>query len=128
MSESILTSVKKGVGGIIEADTAFDDDIIMCINTVFSKLTQLGVGPRQGFQIADKTTTWADFVGSDPRMNMVRTFTVLSVRMEFDPPTNGSVAKSYESQIAELEWRLNVQAETPGDDPEPEPTPVEENE
>ena len=130
MSESILTSVKKGVGGIIEADEAFDDDIIMCINTVFSKLTQLGVGPRQGYQITDKTAVWSDFVGSDPRLNMVKTFTVLSVRMSFDPPTNGTVAKAYESQIAELEWRLNVQVETPGDepDPDPEPTPVEENE
>lgn len=128
MSESILTSVKKGVGGIIEADEAFDDDIIMCINTVFSELTQMGVGPKQGYQITDKTAVWSDFVGSDPRLNMVRTFTVLSVRMAFDPPTNGTVAQAYEKQIAELGWRLNVQVETPGDEPDPEPTPVEENE
>jgi hypothetical protein len=123
MTDSILTSVKKGVGGIIEMDQSFDDDIIMSINTVFSKLTQLGVGPRKGFRITDKSTTWSDFVGDDPRLDMVKSFVVLSVRMMFDPPTNGTLAQSYEKQIAEYEWRLNVQVETPGDDesnPEPE--------
>lgn len=112
MNESILTSVKKGVGGIVEMDEGFDDDIIMCINTVLSKLTQMGVGPKSGFQIKDKTTTWSQFVGDDPRMNMVRSFVVLSVRMMFDPPSNGTLAQSYEKQIAEYEWRLNVQAES----------------
>ena len=121
MSESILTSVKKGVGGITEMDEAFDDDIIMSINTVFSKLTQLGVGPRNGFRINDKSTTWEDFVGDDPRLDMLKSFVVMSVRMMFDPPTAGSVAEALKSQIAEYEWRLNVQVETPGDeDPEPE--------
>lgn len=120
MSESILTSVKKGVGGIVEMDESFDDDIIMSINTVFSKLTQLGVGPRKGFRIKDKTATWEDFVGDDPRLDMVKSFVVLSVRMLFDPPSNGTLAQSYEKQIAEYEWRLNVQVETPGDE-EPDP-------
>lgn len=120
MSESILTSVKKGVGGITEDDTSFDDDIVMSINTVFSKLTQLGVGPKTGFEITNKSTTWADFVGSDPRLNMVKNFTVLSVRMLFDPPTSGSVVQAYEKQITEYEWRLNVQVETPGDESDPE--------
>ena len=119
MSTSILTSVKKGVGGIIEQDESFDDEIIMHVNTVLSKLTQLGVGPRTGFRITDKTTTWEDFVGDDPRLDMVQTFVTLSVRMMFDPPTSGTASKAFEEQIRELEWRLNVQVETPGDDPEP---------
>ena len=119
MSESILTSVKKGVGGIIEMDESFDADIIMSINTVFSKLTQLGVGPRKGFRIEDKSKTWEDFVGDDPRLDMIKSFVVLSVRMLFDPPSSGSVTSAITEQIKEYEWRLNVQVETPGDD-EPE--------
>ena len=121
MSESILTSVKKGVGGITEMDESFDDDIIMSINTVFSKLTQLGVGPRKGFRIKDKSTTWEDFVGDDPRLDMVKSFVVLSVRMLFDPPSSGSVVSAITEQIKEYEWRLNVQVETPGDESDPEP-------
>lgn len=111
-NESILTSVKKGVGGLLEEDESFDSDLILHINTVFSKLTQLGVGPNEGFSISDKSSTWSDFIGSDARMNMVKSFVILSVRMLFDPPTSGSVSKAFEEQIAEYEWRLNVQAES----------------
>lgn len=113
MNDSILTSVKKGVGGITEMDESFDSDIILYINTVLAKLTQLGVGPVKGFQIEDKTATWTDFVGDDPRLNMVQSFVILSVRMLFDPPTSGSTSKAFEDQIAEYEWRLRIQVETP---------------
>jgi hypothetical protein len=111
MNESILTSVKKGVGGIAEDDQSFDDDIILHTNTVLSKLTQLGVGPDTGFAISDKTATWNDFIGEDLKMQMVKSYVILSVRMLFDPPTVGAVADAMKTNIAELEWRLNTQAE-----------------
>ena len=57
--ESILTSIKKLLGIPEEVDN-FDADIIMHINSVFSILTQLGVGPSEGFMITDKTKTWDD--------------------------------------------------------------------
>ncbi|MBO7451192.1 MAG: hypothetical protein J6U54_12585 [Clostridiales bacterium] len=113
MTNSILTSVKKGVGGITELDEAFDDELIMHINSALAQLTQLGVGPVTGFQISDKTATWQDFVGEDPRLNMIQIYVTCVVRMIFDPPTIGAVAQAYRDRIAELEWRLNVQAETP---------------
>ena len=50
MTESILTSIKKLLG-IDESYTHFDADLIMHINGVFSILTQLGVGPPNGFSI-----------------------------------------------------------------------------
>ena len=46
--DSVLTSVKKMLG-ITEDYTHFDADLIMHINTVFTILTQLGVGPAEGF-------------------------------------------------------------------------------
>ena len=46
--ESILTSIKKLLG-IPEDYTAFDDQIIIHINSVFMILNQLGVGPKDGF-------------------------------------------------------------------------------
>ena len=112
MSNSILTSVKKAVGGIIESDTAFDPELVMHINTSLSKLTQLGVGPVSGFQIEDSTATWTDFMGSDPRLNLVKTYVALDVRMTFDPPTVGAVSEAFKSQLAELTYRITVQAES----------------
>ena len=55
ISESILTSIKKLLG-IDENYTHFDADIIMHINSVFSILTQMGVGPANGFSIKKRMT------------------------------------------------------------------------
>lgn len=112
MNDSILTTVKKGIGGLTETDESFDPDIIMFINTVLATLTQIGVGSDEGFRITDKSATWTDFVGDDPKLNMVQTYVTLSVRMMFDPPTVGAVAEAFKTRIAELEWRLNVAADS----------------
>ena len=56
ITESILTSIKKLLG--INADyNHFDPDLIMHINSVFSILTQMGVGPANGFSITGDSET-----------------------------------------------------------------------
>jgi hypothetical protein len=110
MSSSILTTVKK-VLGIDDDYTAFDVDIIMHINTVFSILHDLGVGPIEGFAIEDRTKTWDDYLGTDLRVNSVKTYIYLRVRLLFDPPTTSYLQSAMEAQYKELEWRLNVQRE-----------------
>lgn len=110
MSNSILTSVKKGVGGIVEQDEWFDSDVIIAINTVFSKLTQLGFGPIEGFKIEDKTATW-DQIITDSKYNMVESYVILSVKLLFDPPTASAVSNAITQQLTELEWRIHEQAE-----------------
>ena len=50
---SILDSIKKLLG-IDPSDPSFDDEVIMDINSVFTILTQLGIGPKGGFLITDK--------------------------------------------------------------------------
>lgn len=109
---SILTSVKKLLG-IAEEYENFDPDIIMHINTVFSVLTQLGVGPKNGFTITDKTQTWDSFIPeNDLRFESVKSYVYMKVRMMFDPPVSSIVIEAMKQTIAELEWRLNVAAET----------------
>lgn len=105
---SILNDTKKILG--IDAEyTAFDTDIIMHINNVFSTLNQLGIGPEFGFEILDATAEWEDFLGvdPDPRLNSVKTYIYLKVRMIFDPPTTSYLITAMEKQIQELEWRIN---------------------
>lgn len=110
--DSILTSIKKLVG-ISEEYTQFDDDIIMHINTVFLNLTQLGVGPEEGFFIEDDTSDWEDFVDIESNMPLqaIKTYVYLKVKLLFDPPLSSSVIESMNRMIAELEWRLNVAVE-----------------
>lgn len=109
--DSILTLVKKNLG--IEEDCEdFDDEIIMHINSVFTILSQLGVGPKEGFAIQDKTSVWSEYISDKQNLNLVKSYMYLRVRIMFDPPQNSFTLTSMENQAKEYEWRLNVQAES----------------
>jgi len=110
MTESILESTKKALG-LAEDYTVFDQDIIMHINSVFSTLQQLGIGPLSGFAITDNTSIWSQFIADDNRYNSVRTYVYLRVRLLFDPPTTSYLINAMQEQIKELEWRLSVTRE-----------------
>jgi hypothetical protein len=124
MEQSILKSTKK-VLGIGPDDTSFDLDVITHINSAFSHLHQLGVGPAEGFVIEDETATWDQFmVTSPPILSLLKTCVYLRVRMLFDPPTTSYLVTAMEQQIVEHEWRLNVLREgTDWIDPTAEVTP-----
>lgn len=123
MEQSILKSTKK-VLGIDAAYTAFDLDVITHINAAFSTLTQLGIGPVNGFQIEDDTAVWGTFLGTDLQLNSVKSYVYLKVRLIFDPPQTSYHMEAIKEQIHELEWRLNVhREETAWTDPLPIPDP-----
>lgn len=108
--DSILTSTKKFIG--IEEDyTHFDPDILMNINSAMMSLMQLGVGPKTGFVVQDKNDTWPTLLGGRTDLEAVKQYIFMKVRLSFDPPQNSFLVTAMEKQIAELEWRLNVQAE-----------------
>ena len=121
MEQSILISTKK-ILGLPEDYTVFDHDVITHINTAFSILTQLGVGPSEGFMIEDEEPIWADFINPpDSQYNSVKSYVYLKVRQLFDPPQTSYLITAVEKQINELEWRLNVTREhTEYTDPEGE--------
>lgn len=117
---SILNDTKKMLG-IDPTYTAFDTDVMMHINSVFSVLTQLGIGLETGFMIEDDSATWGNFLEDDPRFNSIRTYVYLRVRMLFDPPATSFHIAAMEKQIQEIEFRLNVQREqTEWVDPNPD--------
>ena len=121
MEQSILTSTKK-ILGIAEDYTVFDLDIITHINTAFSTLTQLGVGPPEGFMIDDSSAVWTDFIVDDLQYNSVKSYVFLKVRQLFDPPSTSYLISAVDKQIQEFEWRLNThREETAWVDPDPEP-------
>lgn len=107
MESSILFSIKKLLG-LNEEYEAFDTDIIIHINSVFGVLTQLGVGPKEGFSIEDSSATWEEYVQGKSEINFVKTYIYLKVRLLFDPPQNSALTKAIEDSIKEYEWRLNI--------------------
>ncbi len=97
--------------GELTLNTYFDPDIITHINGVFATLTELGVGPEDGFTISDDTEAWTDFISSDKLLKLVPTYVYLKVRLAFDPPATTAVLESFDRQAKECEWRINVVAE-----------------
>ena len=107
MDTSILNSIKK-ILGLSDTYTAFDVDIIMHINSVFSVLTQMGIGPSEGFSIEDALDEWTDFMAESNAYNLVRSYIALKVRLVFDPPSNSFLISAVQKQIEEYEWRLST--------------------
>lgn len=128
MIQSILTSTKKSLG-IDVSYTAFDEDIIVLINSAFATLNQMGIGPENGFAIEDATATWSSFIGSNLRYSSAKTFVYLSVRLIFDNASMTShVMSAMKAERDEIGWRLNVVREEtewidPTEDDEDDETP-----
>lgn len=109
---SILSSVKSYVN-VLEDDNSFDTDIKVLINSAFSELNQLGIGPKNGYQIRNESDTWDEYIkGPDPNLNMVQTYVYLHVRLLFDPPSTSFVLDAFKKQKEETAWRLSVMSTT----------------
>lgn len=109
--DSILLTIKKLLG--IEQDfDGFDTDVIVAINTAFTNLNQIGIGPSTGFVISNEEQIWSDFFQENTNLEAVKSYIYLKTRLLFDPPSNSFLVQSMDKQITELEWRLTVLAET----------------
>lgn len=106
--DSILGSIRKLIGGIAETESPFDEDLIIHINSVFTIIHQLGVGPKEPFAIVDDSETWSDFFEDRQTINLVKSYLYLKTKLIFDPPTTGVLHEAMERQVSEFEWRLKV--------------------
>jgi hypothetical protein len=110
MSDSILLSIREALVGDPE-DDSFDQDLIFDINTALNTLTQVGVGPNEGFKISGSSEVWSDFLGENPKLEMAKDFVKFKVRVLFDPPTTSFVLDEYNKELDQMLWRLNVEVD-----------------
>ena len=105
---SILDDVKK-LFGLTQDDTSFDQDLIIHINSVFTILNQLAIGPDEGFKISSNADVWEDFLPEGEQLELVKTYMYLRVKLMFDISTMTSpLIDIVKKQIDEYEWRLNA--------------------
>ena len=102
--QSILKSIRQRIGPSASYDV-FDNDLIVLINSAFSRLRQLGVGPDYPFYIEDEDAEWSDFM-EDGEMEEIKDYVYLSVKIIFDPPANSGVLNAYKEQITKYESLL----------------------
>ena len=94
--------------GIGEFCDSFDTDVMIHINSAFATLQQLGVGPPGGFAITGNAEVWNDFLPESVKLESVKTYVYLKVKLVFDPPLTSSVLEAMKEQISEYEWRFTV--------------------
>ncbi len=112
MDDSILNSIKGYLGIKDSSYEVFDPDIIMNINSVFATLYQIGVDSAKNAIVRSSEETWNEVFKEDSDLiELIKNYTFMKVRILFDPPSNSSVVSSLEKNIAEIEWRINMQAE-----------------
>lgn len=102
---SILTDIKASLG-LADDYTAFDSEIIMFTNAALADLHQLGVGPPTGLAITDKTSEWDELIEGDARLNQVKSYIFLTVKLLHDPPTIGFVLTAMKELRDEATWRV----------------------
>lgn len=107
MEESILKSIRVSLG--IEADdSTFDTELISHINGALMVVNQLGVGPNDGFKISSHEQTWKSFIGERKDLELVKTVVYLRTKLVFDPPQNAFLVTAMEKQLAEYDWRIEL--------------------
>lgn len=113
MEESILQTIKQLVGVNPDSDD-FDLDLIIHINSVFATLNQLGVGPKDGFEITGSDEVWSSFT-DNKKLAGIKSYMAMKVKLMFDPPQNGSVIESYKELIREFEFRAHIEGDKEDD-------------
>lgn len=126
MEQSILKSTKKMLQIGLD-DDSFDLDVLTHINSAFSHLHDIGIGPEAGFVIEDDTVDWVTYLDDPIKLSKAKDFVFIHVRLLFDPPTTSFLLEALQNQLKEIEWRLNVNREaTEWVDPDPPIVLVEE--
>ena len=112
-NDSILTSIKK-LMGLTEEYDAFDQDILILINSVLFELEQIGVKAKEGFVLSDKTAVWSDYSDDDRLLNVLKPYIYMKTKLTFDPPTSSVALDSMNRIIDRFEWRINLYSDTGG--------------
>lgn len=107
MEDSILDTIKAMLG-VNSTDVGFDTDILVAINTAIGTLQQIGIGPTPTYSVATKDQTWINYLPVIADYPNVKTYIYLKVKLMFDPPASATILNAFQSQIAELEFRLSI--------------------
>lgn len=110
MEESILITIKKMIGFDKDYDY-FDTDLVVQINSCFSTLSDLGVGPEEGFHITGKDEKWSEYIFTPIYMGMIKNYIYIKTKLVFDRPETSYAIESLSKTASELEWRLHMESE-----------------
>ena len=110
--ESILDTIKQLLG-IPTDDDSFDTDVKVNINAAIFTLSQIGIGPSNGYIVTSNTQMWNDYIGGYLiNLEGFKDYIYLKTKLVFDPPTNSTTIQAINDNLKELEWRMQLAVET----------------
>lgn len=111
---SILKTIKTMLG-IDPEDDVYTAELLVHINSAIMILTQIGVGPKEGFTVSSVVETWDEFLGSSKLLEGAKQFIYIKTKIGFDPPASSFVVEAMQQMANELVQRLNIQVD-PGEE------------
>lgn len=112
-NNNILEDVKKSLGPMIGDTDAFDDQLLVFINSTLLTLDQLGA-IKEGCSTVNEDTAWSGIVKRPPSNNniepiysAIQQYVSFKTRLLFDPPGSGA-KEVFESLCDEALWRIEV--------------------
>lgn len=103
---SILEDVRNSLGDL-NYKTAFDETIVVHINSAFSILHQLNDECKE-FKISSSDELWTNFIEDYEFIDIIKQYIFLKVKLIFDPPDNFTVLNSIKEKLLELECRIEM--------------------
>lgn len=105
IEDSVLLCTKKAIGYEEDYDV-FDSDIMLHINSLLSKLIQVGYDFKDNYRVTDKEKTWDEIFNNTPIDDMIKEYIYIKTKIVFDPPQNSTVLAAMKDEASELEWRI----------------------
>ena len=113
MSNFILLDVKRQLG-VADEEVAFDEQLIVLINSALESLRTIGATLTPALSIVSKTDTWEDvFLLDTLHIPLIKVYVALKTRVIFDPPASATVMEAYSNLLKEYEWKLFVANDKP---------------
>ena len=101
---TVLDDVKYGLG-IVPGNDGFDNELLMYINSVGAVLVQLGVAE---YDISiDEETEWPTLDNQQIEA-LAKQYTIIKVKLTFDPSANQTITAALEGSLPELEGRIKL--------------------
>lgn len=111
ITDSILVTIRTMLGYSDEYHP-FDEEIKVFINMAIDYLRQIGPAISRQLIVTGEQQTWEDLLGSDRKLEMVKTYVWIKVRLLHDPPSNSFLVDALNKEASQLEWRINADTDS----------------
>lgn len=107
---SILQDIKTMLSSIPFEMKAFDQELILHINSAIFSLFSMGTKWTKS-PVVDYSQTWSDLFGDHPEIHSIKEYVFLKVKLVFDTPGTSYIINSFQARADELAWRIKTYSE-----------------